>query len=144
MSYSIFTDDDQLYTFEAAKYTWDRLAEDYTEVPYSVWSHGIYLRGNGCNFYRTNAEGFDPFFTRRIGVQAIYTVDVPEGEGAPKKAPVVNKSNIVYYELPNVAIETIQADANTDAPIYNIMGQKMTGNLPAGIYIQNGKKFIVK
>lgn len=144
ISYSIFTDDDQVFTFESAKYTWDRLTEDLTEVPYSVWSRGLFIRSNGCNFYRTNAEGFDRFFNHRIGIQAIYTVEVPEVEGMPRKAPVVNKSNIVYYELPFSAIENVKAELDTLAPVYNLLGQKMTGNLPAGIYIQNGKKFIVK
>ncbi len=145
LSYSIFTDDDQIFTFETATYTMDRfLTEDATEIPYSVWSRGIQIRGNGCTFYRTNAEGYEPFFNYRIGVQAIYTVEVPETEGSPKKVPVVNKSNIVYYNLPNTAIEQVNADIDANAPIYNILGQKMSGNLPAGIYIQNGKKFIVK
>ena len=144
MSYSIFTDDDQIFTFAAEKYTWDRLASDLTEVPYSQWGKGLFIRGNGCNFYRTNAEGFEPFFLYRIGIQAIYTVDVPEPSGAPRKAPVVNKSNIVYYELPNTSVESVKAELDANAPIYNVMGQKMSGNLPAGIYIQNGKKFIVK
>lgn len=144
LSYSIFTDDDQIFTFEAARYTWDALPGDLTEIPYSVWSHGLFIRASGCNFYRTNAEGFEPLFTHRIGIQAIYTVEVPEVDGMPKKAPVINKSNIVYYELPSVAVEAIQTDANKEGAIYNLMGQKMNGHLPAGIYIQNGKKFIVK
>jgi len=34
---------------------------------------------------------------------------------------------------------------NADAPIYTISGVRVNkGNLPAGIYIQNGKKFVVK
>lgn len=29
--------------------------------------------------------------------------------------------------------------------VYNMMGMKMNaGNLPAGIYVKNGKKFVVK
>ena len=34
---------------------------------------------------------------------------------------------------------------NEDAPIYNLQGIRMNGkNLPKGIYIQGGKKFMVK
>ncbi|MBQ7511575.1 MAG: hypothetical protein IJU11_02400, partial [Prevotella sp.] len=34
---------------------------------------------------------------------------------------------------------------NADAPIYNLSGVRMSKNsLPKGLYIQNGKKFIVK
>ena len=145
LSYSIFTDDDQIFTFDPAVYTYDDLTEPITEVPYWLYASGVDFHKGYVYFYRTNAEGFEPMFTRRIGVQAIYTVDVPETEGAPKKAPVVNKSNIVYYELPNTAIESVKAELDVNAPVYNIMGQKMNAdNLPAGIYIQNGKKFVIK
>ena len=145
LSYSIFTDDDQIFTFDPAVYTYDDLTEPITEVPYWVYASGVDFHKGYVYFYRTNAEGFEPMFTRRIGVQAIYTVDVPETEGAPKKAPVVNKSNIVYYELPNTAIESVKAELDVNAPVYNIMGQKMNANnLPAGVYIQNGKKFVIK
>ena len=45
-------------------------------------------------------------------------------------------------------VEEIGAeDANSnDAPVYNINGMKMQNadNLPAGIYIKNGKKYMVK
>lgn len=34
--------------------------------------------------------------------------------------------------------------ADEDAPIYDLLGRKITGILPKGIYIRNGKKFIVK
>ncbi len=145
LSYSIFTDDDQIFTFDPAVYTYDDLTEPITEVPYWLYASGVDFHKGYVYFYRTNAEGFEPMFTRRIGVQAIYTVDVPETEGAPKKAPVVNKSNIVYYELPNTAIESVKAELDVNAPVYNIMGQKMNSkNLPAGVYIQNGKKFVIK
>lgn len=145
LSYSIFTDDDQIFTFDPAVYTYDDLTEPITEVPYWLYASGVDFHKGYVYFYRTNAEGFEPMFTRRIGVQAIYTVDVPETEGAPKKAPVVNKSNIVYYELPNTAIESVKAELDVNAPVYNIMGQKMNANnLPAGVYIQNGKKFVIK
>ena len=145
LSYSIFTDDDQIFTFDPAVYTYDDLTEPITEVPYWIYESGVDFHKGYVYFYRTNAQGFEPMFTRRIGIQAIYTVDVPESEGAPAKAPVVNKSNIVYYELPTTAIETVKAELDVNAPVYNIMGQKMNAkSLPAGIYIQNGKKFIVK
>ncbi len=145
LSYSIFTDDDQIFTFDPAVYTYDDLTEPITEVPYWIYESGVDFHKGYVYFYRTNAQGFEPMFTRRIGIQAIYTVDVPESEGAPKKVPVVNKSNIVYYELPTTAIETVKAELDVNAPVYNIMGQKMNAkSLPAGIYIQNGKKFIVK
>lgn len=145
LSFSFYTDDDQLFTFEAATYYYD-LRWDTTEIPFDVFSDGWDFFGGyevtkyGAHFYRTNAEGYEPFFNNRIGVQAIYTVDSPE-----TKTPVVNKSNIVYYELPPTAIERVEVELDTNAPVYNMMGQKMNvNNLPAGIYIQNGRKFMVK
>ena len=36
----------------------------------------------------------------------------------------------------------VELDAN--APVYNILGQKVENVTKAGVYIQNGKKFIVK
>ncbi len=43
------------------------------------------------------------------------------------------------------AIETVKGEVKGDNDYYNLMGQKMNGNnLPAGIYIHNGKKVIVR
>ena len=42
-------------------------------------------------------------------------------------------------------IDEVEAENEQDDAYYNLMGQKfMSGNLPAGIYIHNGKKVIVK
>jgi hypothetical protein len=116
-----------------------------TEIPHEFFKEGYDFSGGWeiteyeIFFYRTNADGFEPFFNNRIGIQAIYRVD----DGS--KALVENRSNIVYYELGNTAICDVKTDAQVNGPIYNLMGQKMnTNNLPAGIYIQNGRKFIVK
>lgn len=86
LSYSIFTDDDQLFTFDAATYNYD-LMTDMTELPYEL--NGKTLDSRTTHFYRTNVEGFEPFFKQRIGIQVYYTID-----------GVKNASNIVYYELP--------------------------------------------
>lgn len=42
------------------------------------------------------------------------------------------------------AIDAIHGTAQADAPVYNLNGQRMNGKLKAGIYVKNGKKFIVK
>ena len=42
------------------------------------------------------------------------------------------------------AIDAIHGVAKADAPVYNLNGQRVTGELKAGIYVKNGKKFIVK
>ena len=74
LSYSIFLDDDQLFTFDAATYGYN-LTEDITEVTYEVYSTGYDFQPFCVYFYRTNAEGYEPFFNWRIGIQAHYTVD---------------------------------------------------------------------
>ena len=37
-----------------------------------------------------------------------------------------------------------KAEGNDNAPIYDLSGRRVYGNLPQGIYVKNGKKFIVK
>ena len=55
---------------------------------------------------------------------------------------------IVALTEEETGIENIEAEnANSnDAPVYNLQGMKMqnTDNLPKGIYIKNGKKYMVK
>ncbi len=94
LSYSIFTDNDQLFTFPAEKYTYD-LTEDITEVNYDLFSNAVDFRDYFVYMYRTNAEGYEPLFTERIGIQVYYTVD-----------GVRNASNIVYW--PESAVETVE------------------------------------
>ena len=139
LSFSIFIDDEEEpFVFDAATYSYD-IDEDMTEIPYYLYSSGYDFYTDHVYFYRTN-EGDNPLFTKRIGIQVYYTVDSPE-----EKVAVRNASNIIYYEDPTTAIESVKAELDLNAPIYNIMGQKMNStNLPAGVYIQNGKKFIVK
>ena len=47
-------------------------------------------------------------------------------------------------EDPTVGVETVKVETTGDNNYYNLMGQKVTGNLPAGIYIHNGKKIVVR
>lgn len=45
----------------------------------------------------------------------------------------------------NTAITSLEVDSIVkESPVYNLMGREMRGTLPAGIYIQNGRKFIVR
>ena len=65
------------------------LDEDVTEVTYDMWQDSWRLDPNaGIRFFRTNAEGYEPFFNWRIGIQFHYTVD-----------GVKNSTNIVYLEV---------------------------------------------
>ena len=85
LSYSIYTDNGKLFTFEASKYG---LQEDATEITYDMWQDHYQLRPDCIYFYRTNAEGYEPFFNWRIGIQLHYTND-----------GVKQSSNIVYLEV---------------------------------------------
>ena len=86
LSYSIYTDNDQIFTFDASRYGLD---ENVTEVTYDMWQNSWRLDPHaGIRFFRTNAEGYEPFFNWRIGIQFHYTVD-----------GVKNSTNIVYLEV---------------------------------------------
>jgi len=61
----------------------------------------------------------------------------PEGDNFPA-------ITLTYYigtdtGINNVTVNTKQADA-----IYTLSGVRVSGKLPAGVYIKNGKKVIVK
>lgn len=140
--YSIFTDEDVPFVFDAATYMVD-LEEDMTEIPYEIYSEGYDFDMSRIYFYRTNS-GDNPMFNQRIGIQVHY--DVPVTTVGKETTIVRNSSNIVYWYLPTTAITEVNINPVTrDDAYYNMMGQRFTGkNLPAGIYIHNGKKIIVK
>lgn len=141
--YSIFTDDDVPFVFEAATYSND-LTEDMTDIPYEIYSSGYDFDMSRIYFYRTNM-GDNPMFTQRIGIQVHY--DVPVTSKGRDITIVRNSSNIVYWELPPSAISEVRTEpTTTDDAYYNMMGQRFNAGstLPAGIYIHKGKKIIVK
>ncbi len=53
---------------------------------------------------------------------------------------------LTSVEVRPTAISTVNVDTTreNDGDVYNLMGRKMQGTLPAGIYIQGGRKFIVR
>ena len=86
VTYSIFTDNDELFTFDYDTYGLNNgFDADMTEIPYAYSGYDFYLRR--VYFYRTN-EGDNPFFNWRIGIQVYYTVD-----------GVKNASDIVYLNV---------------------------------------------
>ena len=123
VTYSIYIDQDQLFTFDAATYgAGNGFDEDMTEIPYGFSGEDFYLRR--VYFYRTNS-GDNPLLTWRIGIQTHYTVD-----------GVRNSSNIVYLEVfPQSGIETVQPGKSVVGErYYNLAGQEITR--PAGIAIK--------
>ena len=62
ISYSIFTDDDEIFTFQWDTYFYD-VVDEMTVIPYEIYSDGYDLQSNVVYFYRTNAEGYQRFLT---------------------------------------------------------------------------------
>jgi hypothetical protein len=48
------------------------------------------------------------------------------------------------FENGTTAIESVLNGTNANAPIYDLSGRRVMNAVKGGIYIQNGKKFIVK
>ena len=132
LSYSIFIDNGngpELFTFLASVYTTD-LTEDLTEIPYSYNSGEYDFQKSYIYFYRTNADGYEPFFKERLGMQVYYTVD-----------GVRNQSKIVWIDNPD-GIGEVKADPlEIDDKIYNLAGQRI-GKIQKGINIMNDKKIV--
>lgn len=123
LTYSIFLDDDQLFTFDYDTYGLSNgFDTDMTEIPYGYSGYDFYLRR--VYFYRTNT-GDNPLFTWRIGIQLNYTVD-----------GITNKSDIVYLEVyPHTSVAEVNADKTVTAVRYfNMAGQEMAQ--PSGLAIQ--------
>ena len=88
MGYRIYTDDDQIFTFNSALY--DNIWGSTTDIYYHNWEAGSDLQSGGVYFYRTNADGFERFFNYRIGIQVFYL---------NSNFTIGDVSNIVYTEL---------------------------------------------
>ena len=82
-------------------------------------------------------------------------VDYTETEDFPKATATlgcgtsielpVTKIDYTYVDPIDTGIDEVKTATATDGAYYNLMGQKLNGNnLPAGIYIHNGKKYIAK
>ena len=124
LTYSVFTDNDQIFTFDAIDYYWDFDGEEVTEVPYGQYSYNF--SPTSIFFYRTNAEGYDRFFTWRIGIQVYYTA-----------GGVKNASDIVYLEVfpkPTSVDELNAGKTVVGVRYYNLAGQEVAQ--PNGMTIQ--------
>lgn len=108
----------------------------------------------------TMGSDYAPFYTSGIRRQAmVYTnnwtsfVDYAQGEDFPNATAMLGcGTNVelpvtrIDYSYPtSTGIQEIKAAKACDNAYYNLMGQKFNGeNLPAGIYIHNGQKVMVK
>ena len=94
-----------------------------------------------------------PFTIDELTPETTYEVQVqavgPAPESINAEGGMVTKwtESTLFTTLaedPLVGVETVRVETTGDNNYYNLMGQKVTGNLPAGIYIHNGKKVVVK
>ena len=123
LTYSIYVDNDELFTFDYDTYGANNgFDTDMTEIPYGYSGYDFYLRR--VYFYRTN-EGDNPFFTWRIGIQVHYTVD-----------GVRNSSDIVYLEVyePSAVSEMAGGKEVSAVRYFNMAGQELSQ--PQGLTIQ--------
>ena len=66
--------------------------------------------------------------------------------GAYKPASAAGIYPMLYVEDPTASVETIWNITITDDAVYNLQGVRMPADtqLAPGIYLRNGKKFIVR
>ena len=55
-----------------------------------------------------------------------------------------NATAVSLKDIAVDAISNIQSDNVNDGKVYDMSGRQVNGQLKAGVYLQNGKKFIVK
>lgn len=120
LSYQVFVDDDEVFTFYNDEYRW--IDETTDELPY-LYTDGadIARGGQQVNLYQA---GFD-----RIGVQTIY-----RGAGEERR------SQRVYLNINTEGIAGVAADSST-TPCYDLQGRRVdTDRLQHGLYISGGRK----
>ncbi len=87
-----------------------------------------------------------PETTYEVQVKAFGPVEPVTFNAAGGRATEWTESTLftTLAEDPFVGVETVKVETTGDNSYYNLMGQKVTGNLPAGIYIHNGRKVVVR
>ena len=102
-----------------------------TEIPYNFTdNYDIYRGGSTIYFNQADRANWD-----EIGVVSIYT-----GGGE------THKSDIFWFDINEylgIKDGIVTVNSNNDA-IYNLQGVRVNSATQKGIYIKNGKKFIVK
>ena len=117
------------------------------------WS-GNLLKGTAVNTY---VEGEAYVLSNKNGI-GLYLAELNKNaSGATGTTHFLNNAGKAYLKLPTAspvkaflfedgettAIETVETE-NANAPIYDLSGRRVLSTVKGGIYIQNGKKFIVK
>ena len=141
LSYSIFVDNGngpEIFHFTGDDYTFDlEYDADITEVFYWLYSSAVDFNDYYVYMYRTNEEGYEPLFTKNIGIQVYYTVN-----------GVKNASDIVWLYDIDVNVDELNASKTVaNVRYFNVAGQEVAQ--PEGMAIKvttytDGTKSAVK
>lgn len=148
------TEDNLILSFEAkgasTAMPFDVLADEYKTV--DAWTNNIDLTEY---VKKQKARDIHLLLTKqKSGTEStkFYSKEVQDVTNAKdatlefKKEDLQPQLTVVYKKIGTTGIsEVITKTVNASDAIYNLQGVRMNGkNLPAGIYVKNGKKFIVK
>lgn len=125
------------YTFEATDTKTTKAATPTSGSLTGVWtsttvpsgSYILYNGTDGLGFYKVDGS------TNTVAANHAYLTAT---------AATAKSLSINYNGSTTTGISNITNSENDNAPIFNIQGMRMDKNLPKGIYIKNGKKFVVK
>jgi len=129
LAYRLYVDDDEPYNIYKDEYP-NIPVDEIEEIPY-YFTDNRYLYPKG-NFMYIFQNGFE-----RMGIQSIYY-----GGGERHETGI-------YYTVPNSlqddGVEEIVNSKSSNGKLFDLSGRQMQhANLTKGLYIKNGKKYLIK
>ena len=128
----------------------DAIGDAYKTV--DAWTNEIdltsFVKGLDTNTFSLLLEHANA--TDQLMIYTKETGDVTNKKDASlvfKKEDLVPQLTVVYTKKGTTGVKTVEINvpASVDNNVYNLQGIRMNpDNLPAGIYVKNGKKFVVK
>lgn len=119
--------------------------EEYP-VTFCVFAQGSKMAADGFVFTAMDAPSFADVPSVTFGGVEKTNDETGEVTPAPEPIKFEGKTYPVIGEgagIDNIASDVKAAELDWNAPVYNVMGQKVSKNFK-GIAIQNGAKFVVK
>ena len=114
--------------------------EDCTDSSFDLMFYSSGISRRAMSYTDNN----DSFLTYKAGSYFPKASATYSGAGTNIDLPVT-KIDYTYTEQTVTGIDDVKVNTVTDDAYYNMQGQRMNGaNLPAGIYIHNGKKLVIK